>query len=65
MPEEKRIPIADAAMRLSVTREVAVRMVMRGEIRGGQDEKGRWYAEEGSVRRAKRQITNRHVAVPV
>ena len=64
MLEQKQIPIAAMAMRMHVTREVALRMVQRGVLRGGQDEGGRWYAEVDSVRRAKRRAKDDHVPVP-
>ena len=62
--EQNRIPIADMAVMLRVTREVAIRMVQRGVLRGGQDEGGRWYADKDNVRRAKQQERDHRVPVP-
>jgi hypothetical protein len=37
-------PVAAVALKLGLTREVVIRKVTRGELRGEQRE-GRWYAE--------------------
>lgn len=67
MIEQKRIPIATAAMTLKTTREIAVRLVQRGVLRGGQDSKGKWYATPESVKRylaEQRATANRHTPLP-
>lgn len=41
--DRARVPLVDAAHALGLTREQALRRVMRREIDGGKDDKGRWY----------------------
>ena len=38
-----RLSLAQAALRLGCTYDQVRRMVLRGELAGGQDEAGRWY----------------------
>lgn len=48
---KKLIPLARAAMELRVSREVALRKVMRRELDGEQDAGGRWLVEAESLYR--------------
>jgi len=42
------VPLASAALALGVTREIALRRVMRGELAGAQ-RAGKWMVVEASV----------------
>lgn len=49
MPE--RLPLAFAALKLSLTYHQVRAKVLRGEIRGGCDEHGRYYVEAQEIER--------------
>jgi hypothetical protein len=53
MRQTEKIPIAQAALALGLTREIVLRLVQTHALEGGQD--GRhWYVTSRSLERAKR-----------
>ena len=56
-----RIPLADAALRLSLTYHQVRALVLRGALKGGRDEHGRFYVDADDVRRFLRR-KSRHAA---
>ena len=51
----KRVPITDAAMRLSLTYHSTRNLVLSGKLAGGRDNYGRFYVEEAAIRRILRE----------
>jgi len=49
-----RLPLADAALRLQLTYHQVRALVLRGTLRGGRDELGRFYVEAQAVRQLQR-----------
>lgn len=43
------VPVAEAALRLGATREIVIRRITTGELRGGQDERRRWFVDAESL----------------
>lgn len=50
-----RLPLTDAALRLGLTYHQVRAMVLRGELKGGRDEYGRFYVVAADVLRAERE----------
>jgi hypothetical protein len=59
MPASRQLPLAVAAHRLGKTYHQLRAMVLRRDLRGGQDDQGRWYADAAAVARLQRRHTIR------
>jgi hypothetical protein len=51
-----RIPLADAAYRLSMTYHQARALVLKGELKGGRDEFGRFFVERADLERLRKTL---------
>ena len=51
-----RLPLADAALRLQLTYHQVRALVLRGTLRGGRDELGRFYVDTQAVRQLQRKL---------
>ena len=56
MSKRDRIPLADAAYRLSMTYHQARALVLKGELKGGRDEFGRFIVERADLERLKKEL---------
>lgn len=59
---ENTITIAQAGLRLGLSYQQVLRLVMVGEIRGWQNAQGRWEVDAQTVAEAARPRTGRRVA---
>jgi hypothetical protein len=54
MDARRQLPLAVAAHALGMTYHRLRALVLRGDLKGGQDAQGRWYAEAAGVAQYKR-----------
>lgn len=54
-----RVPITEAAIRLSMTYHQVRNQLLRGELKGGRDEFGRFYVDFEDIKRKQRQQRSR------
>ena len=54
-----RLPLADAALRLQLTYHQVRALVLRGALRGGRDDLGRFYVDAQAVRQLERKRRRR------
>ena len=60
----KTVPLLKAAAELKLSYWAARDAVLRGEIRGWQDARGRWFVDQASVGQAKRRRQQSAVGDP-
>jgi len=63
MTASRQLPLAVAAHRLGMTYHQVRALVLRGDLTGGQDDQGRWYALGTAVARLQRR-SDRPTATP-